>query len=59
MFMAEVLCVHADKKYFDKDDKFDFKAADPICYSHGKYYTLGKYLGHFGYSVKKKTTKRN
>lgn len=58
MFIAEVLCIHADTKYLGKDGAFDLKAANPICYSHGKYYSVGKYLGHFGYSVKKKSTKR-
>jgi len=54
MFMAKVLCIHADKQYIDKKGAFNFRAAEPICYSHGKYYLLGKELGHFGFSVKKK-----
>ena len=28
--------------------------ANPICYSHGTYFTMGKRIGTFGYSVKKK-----
>ena len=58
MFMAKVLCIHADKRYFDKRGAFDLKMANPICYSHGKYYLLGKYIGHFGFSVKKRSTRR-
>ena len=54
IFIAKVLCIHADKKYIDKNGAFNFQAAEPICYSHGKYYQLGKELGHFGFSVKKK-----
>ncbi|HTY13384.1 MAG TPA: flavin reductase family protein [Candidatus Omnitrophota bacterium] len=54
MFLARVLCIHADKKYIDKKGAFRFDAAEPVCYSHGKYYQLGKELGHFGFSVKKK-----
>ena len=54
MFLAEVLCVHADEKYMDSSGAFDLSAAEPIAYSHGKYYALGEYIGHFGYSVKKK-----
>ena len=54
MFMAKVLCIHADKQYIDKKGAFNFQAAEPICYSHGKYYLLGKELGHFGFSVRKK-----
>jgi len=58
MFMAKVLCVHADDRYLDKKGAFNLQAAEPICYSHGKYYGLGEYLGHFGYSVRKKPKKR-
>lgn len=53
MFIAEILCIHADYKYVDKKGAFDLSEADPICYSHGKYYALGKYLGYFGFSVRK------
>ena len=54
MFIAKVLCIHADKRYIDKKGAFNFQATEPICYSHGKYYLLGKEIGHFGYSVRKK-----
>lgn len=58
MFMAKVLCVHASKEFISKDGAFDLRKTEPICYSHGKYYALGKYLGYFGYSVCKKKRKR-
>lgn len=54
MFIAEVVCIHASKQYTDKKGAFDLQKADPICYSHGQYYALGKKLGHFGFSVRKK-----
>lgn len=54
MFIAEVLCVHVDKKYIDKNGNLNFDKTEPICYSHGKYYLLGREIGHFGYSVRKK-----
>lgn len=53
MFIAEVLAVHADEKYMDEKGKFCLEKAEPICYSHGTYFSLGKKLGTFGYSVKK------
>ena len=53
MFLAKVLAVNVDKKYIDEKGKFDLKAANPIVYSHGEYYGLGKLLGTFGYSVRK------
>ncbi|MBO5095196.1 MAG: flavin reductase family protein [Lachnospiraceae bacterium] len=54
MFVADVVAVHAQERYMDKKGKFDLAKADPIVYSHGTYYTIGKPLGTFGYSVKKK-----
>lgn len=54
MFIAKVLCVHADKALLNKKGVLDLEKAGLIAYSHGKYYSLGKYLGHFGYSVRKK-----
>lgn len=59
MFLAKVLCVHADKKYMDKSGKFDLEKANPIVYSHGQYYVTGEKLGKFGYSVSKKLTGKN
>lgn len=54
MFLAEVVAVHADEAYMDENGKFDLSKANPIVYSHGTYYTMGKPLGTFGYSVRKK-----
>lgn len=56
MFVAQVLCSRADEKYMDETGKFDYAKSKPICYSHGEYYGLGKYMGKFGYSVQKKKT---
>lgn len=53
MFLAEVLAVHADETYMDAAGRFDLSRARPIVYSHGEYFSLGKKLGRFGYSVKK------
>lgn len=53
-FIADVVNVQADKKYFDEKNKFNLCDADLITYSHGVYYELGKKLGTFGYSVRKK-----
>lgn len=54
MFMAEVVAVHADEAYMDAKGKFSLSKAEPIVYSHGTYFTLGKEMGTFGYSVRKK-----
>lgn len=57
MFLADVLAVHAAREYMDEDGRFDLSRAKPIVYSHGEYYCLGKRLGTFGYSVRKKKEK--
>ena len=54
MFLAEVLAVHAQQEYIDKNNKFQLNKAKPIVYSHGEYLGTGKILGTFGYSVKKR-----
>ncbi len=59
MFLAEVVSVSVSDAYLDETGKFHFDQAKPICYSHGAYYGLGKKLGTFGYSVKKKDTKKD
>ena len=54
MFLAEVLAVHADEEYMDENNRFDLNRACPMVYSHGEYLGIGKKLGTFGYSVKKR-----
>jgi flavin reductase (DIM6/NTAB) family NADH-FMN oxidoreductase RutF len=59
MFLADVVGILADSRYIDKQTgKFSLDKAHPIVYSHGEYYTLGELVGHFGWSVKKRTTKK-
>ena len=58
MFLADVLNVMADEAYIDPESgAFDLGAADLLSYSHGKYYGTGPLLGHFGFSVRKKSSK--
>lgn len=57
-FIAEVVSCSIDDKYLDKDNKLDFKKANLVSYCHGEYYTLGKRIGKFGYSSKKKERSR-
>lgn len=58
MFIAEVVNVQADDQYLDDDSgKLDLAKANPLVYVHGEYFDLGKKLGHFGWSVRKKKRK--
>lgn len=54
MFLAEICTVAADEKYIDRSGRLDLGKADLIAYSHGEYFELGRKIGSFGYSVKKK-----
>lgn len=53
MFLAQIVAVNVDDKYMDSTNKFDMDKCKLIAYSHGEYYSLGKKLGKFGFSVKK------
>lgn len=58
MFLAKVLAVHADEKYMDERGTFRLDRAKPLVYSHGCYYSVGKEIGKFGYSVQKKKSSK-
>lgn len=54
MFIAEVVGITVDDRYMDETGKFHINESGLVMYSHGEYFALGKKLGKFGYSVKKK-----
>jgi flavin reductase (DIM6/NTAB) family NADH-FMN oxidoreductase RutF len=54
MFIAEVVGVTVDDKYMNENGKFELNSSKLVTYSHGEYFGLGKKIGKFGYSVKKK-----
>ena len=54
MFIADVLAINSDEQYIDEKGAFDISKCNLIAYSNGHYYQLGKKIGRFGFSVKKK-----
>ena len=58
MFVAEVLSIDADEKYIDEKGAFDISKCDLIAYANGGYYSLGKKIGKFGFSVQKRKNKK-
>ena len=54
MFIAEIVAVDVEESLLDEKGKLHIDKAGLICYSHGYYWTLGKSLGYYGYSVTKK-----
>lgn len=56
MFMADIVSVDIDPSLVDAKGALHMDAAKLIAYAHGEYFALGKKLGDFGYSVRKKST---
>ena len=54
LFLAEVVAVDVDESLLDENGKLCLNRARLIVYSHGEYLALGRRLGKFGYSVRKK-----
>ena len=59
MFIAEVLSIDADEQYIDEKGAFDISKCNLIAYSNGHYYSMGKKIGRFGFSVQKKKNSGN
>lgn len=57
LFLAEVVAVDIDESLLDESGRLCLGKAKLIVYSHGDYLALGKKLGSFGYSVRKKRAK--
>ena len=58
MFLAEIVAVDVEEKLLDKDGKLHLEQAGLVAYSHGEYFALGKKVGSFGFSVRKKRPKK-
>ena len=55
MFIADVVNVRIDTQYLDNETgAFDMASFNPLVYVHGGYYSLGRKIGKFGWSVEKK-----
>ncbi len=58
MFIADIVAVNIDERYIDEKGKFHPEKCAFAAYAHGQYFALGKKIGSFGYSVKKKKTNK-
>jgi len=59
MFLAEIIGVDADEKYIDSKGKLNLQQCGLAAYAHGEYFALGRKLGDFGFSVRKKKKHKN
>ena len=57
LFIAKVVQVSVDERYLDEKGRFVLEDAGLVAYVHGTYLSLGKKLGTFGFSVRKKERK--
>ena len=58
MFISEILSIDADEQFINEKGSFDITKCNLITYANGKYFTLGKQVGKFGYSVQRKKKKK-
>ena len=60
MILADIVAVQVDNALLDKDGRLHLERAGLAAFAHGQYYSLGKSIGSFGFSVKKpKQTNRH
>jgi len=57
LFLAEVVAVQVSSDLMDAGGKLCLEKAGLFAYVHGEYFALGKDLGHFGFSVRRKPKK--
>ncbi len=58
MFIADIVAVTVDEEIVDEKGRLMLEKADMLAYLHGDYFTLGKKIGDFGFSVRKKKTQK-
>ena len=54
MFLADVVAVDVDEHLIDANGKLRLDKANLAAFAHGEYFALGKKIGDFGFSVRKK-----
>lgn len=54
MFMAEIVAVQVDAALVDSQGALHLERAHLAAYAHGGYYALGRQLGRFGFSVRRR-----
>ena len=58
MFLSDIVAVDVDPGYVDEKGALHLEKAGLLAYAHGGYYGLGRQLGTFGFSVRKKPVRR-
>ena len=58
VFIAEIVAVQVSPELLDRRGKLCLDQARLLAYAHGEYFSLGKRVGYFGFSVKRPGTRR-
>ncbi len=58
MFLADIVAVDVDESLLDETGKLHLERAGLAAFAHGEYFEMGKKLGSFGFSVRKKKKTR-
>lgn len=57
MFLADIVSIHVASDLIDENGRLRLAKAGLCAYAHGEYFSLGRKIGDFGFSVKKKKKK--
>ena len=58
MFIADIVGVNVDESLLDEKGKLHLSKAGLCAYAHGEYFALGKQIGDFGFSVRRKSVEK-
>ena len=59
MFLADIVSVSVDESLIDEKGALHLDRANLAAFAHGEYFELGKKIGSFGFSVKKRKKTHN
>jgi len=51
LFVGEIVAVHYDEEVLDEHGRLQVAAVDALAYVHGEYWTLGRKVGSYGFTV--------
>ncbi|MCI8441449.1 MAG: flavin reductase family protein [Provencibacterium sp.] len=54
MFLSDILAVQVDESCLDREGKLHLERCGLAAFAHGEYFALGRRLGSFGFSVRRR-----
>lgn len=54
LFLADIVAIDVDEALLDASGRLCLEKAGLLAYAHGEYYSLGRRLGTFGYTVRRR-----